>query len=577
MFNETLVEIMGWNGATPKECIGFIFRKCRISIKNYSVDTNTGVLNGYVNSESQAKELCNWSGVKFAGKTLKIFSPILKRLSQNVGNNVSVSSNETIKILSDFLKYRYNTNTKFLNLSMVKTDPTLVEKRFFVDLSTASKFFLALLKTAKEINLEVLSIDLSSNEISEFSLVNFLASTFPVLRNLSLLNNNLASIKPFETLSCKLLHLRELIITGNPFLSCCNDQKSLEDMKIKFMRLFPMLVVLNNETLRDENLLTRNLSFTSIRPQAVFFENEEIKNIVTNFITNFYSLWDSKRSDLMVLYQNESQFSVQVDTSHPHSLENENTQFYTKRNSEFDSYLSISRNLIKVSSFKMRANRVAVGQDQIYKLFCNIPKTKHDFLKNQDFFTMESYRYPQINGIMIVLHGFFEETGPPEKCDFFDNPHSNLKLRSFTKSKLTKLGKKSFDRIFTVTTDSNGSIIVASDLLTIRPLSNSKYYHNRYLNDRSLLISNENISDNFVQENTFFPCEIPQSFTLPIDIKEKLTLDQQNILIKILFETKLNLDYGLLLCEQSSWDYNLCTSNFKNSIQSLPTEAFESL
>ena len=78
--NSIPVEILGWNGATPDECIKFISRKCRIVVSNSSVDPATGVLKGYVKTPKEADELCTWSGVKFAGQSLKITKSYGSRL-----------------------------------------------------------------------------------------------------------------------------------------------------------------------------------------------------------------------------------------------------------------------------------------------------------------------------------------------------------------------------------------------------------------------------------------------------------------------------------------------------------------
>ena len=67
----------------------------------------------------------------------------------------------------------------------------------------------------------------------------------------------------------------------------------------------------------------------------------------------------------------------------------------------------------------------------------------------------------------------------------------------------------------------------------------------------------------------------PTTADLPAEIKANLNLGQQELLVKVLLETKLNLQYGILLCEQSSWDYQQATVNFKNSVGSLPREAFQ--
>ena len=66
----------------------------------------------------------------------------------------------------------------------------------------------------------------------------------------------------------------------------------------------------------------------------------------------------------------------------------------------------------------------------------------------------------------------------------------------------------------------------------------------------------------------------PTTADLPADIKARLNQIQQELLVKILLETKLNINYGIMLCEQSNWDYQQASVNFKNSAASLPSDAF---
>ena len=58
----------------------------------------------------------------------------------------------------------------------------------------------------------------------------------------------------------------------------------------------------------------------------------------------------------------------------------------------------------------------------------------------------------------------------------------------------------------------------------------------------------------------------PTTADLPADIKARLNQIQQELLVKILLETKLNINYGIMLCEQSNWDYQQASVNFKTRL-----------
>lgn len=67
---------------------------------------------------------------------------------------------------------------------------------------------------------------------------------------------------------------------------------------------------------------------------------------------------------------------------------------------------------------------------------------------------------------------------------------------------------------------------------------------------------------------------MPTAADLPAQVKANLNVMQQELLVKVLLETKLNIEYGVLLCQQSNWDYQQCISNFKISASTLPPDAF---
>ncbi|KAF6066969.1 TAP C-terminal domain family protein [Candida albicans] len=437
--NQYPIEIMGWNGASSGECINFISRKCKVIVSNYSVDSNSGVLKGYVKNESQANTLLNWSGVKFAGQSLRFSKGIPTR-------NQDVKSKQC------------------------ETGSNFDCQGFFGSLSVSSKFFPALMKVASDLKLDVDSIDLSNNELQDL-----------------------------QTLTV--------------------DEK------------FPEIGSIDGEILRNEQVLIANLSFPFESPETMFFQDEDSRNLATNFIANYLKLWDANRSELMILYQNESQFSMQVDSSHPHLIE------------------SGIRNLTRVSSIKARMAKLSIGQEQIYKSFQQLPKTRHDIIATPELFSMEVYKFPTLNGIMITLHGSFDEVAQPE----VDGSASSAPS-----------GPRGGSRTFVVIPGPNGSMIVASDTLLIRP----------YTSVSATSTPSPLPPTTITTPQLAPPGTGPTTADLPADIKARLNQIQQELLVKILLETKLNINYGIMLCEQSNWDYQQASVNFKNSAASLPSDAF---
>lgn len=575
--NSVPIDISGWDGASMEDCVGFIQRKCKVTVRNALVDMATLYIRGYVKNQQDVNTLLSWSGVKFAGKSLKF----MKVNATNNSNNGSSTGN-VIEALTHFLKTRYQPEMKLLNLSTVKHDPTLTQLGFFASLASTSKFFTALMKVAGDMNLEVKSIDLSGNELSDLTSISIMAYTFPKLQNLSLQNNNLNRIKSFETFKRKLNFLRELILVGNPVVNISNPAE-IQNVKLELMKTFPRLVVLNGETLRHEQALISNLSFPFESQQAIFFQDQEIQLIATNFITSYINLWDSNRQGLMVLYQAESQFSMQTDSAHPHTLEVSNDLRNTPAGPDFGYYLPLSRNLTKVSSVKSRLNRVGRGPEQIYKMFTQLPKTRHELVNKPELYSMECQRFPQLNAIMVTLHGSFEEVAAPDNLEAFNSSFAGPKGRMShnNRNKKVTLTPKSFDRTLVVIPGHNGSMIVATDLLLVRPFSKFLSWNDPKNKPSSPAVSvlNPNVGTPPPHSSTPQPqppvsVGTPLAADLPLEIKNNLTPVQQEVLVKILLETKLNLQYGVMLCEQSQWDYNQCIINFRNSVASLPQEAY---
>lgn len=601
--NAIPVEITGWNGASMEDCIKFISRKCRIIVSNAVIDNATGVLKGYVKNNKEADDLCTWSGVKFAGQSLKITKSIQQNSFTNQMGGSSVGNgNSTIETISEFLKSRYQADIKLLNLTAVQQDPTLISKGFFASISTTSKFFPALMKVASELKLDVESIDLSGNNLNDLNTISALSQSFPLLKNLSLLNNNFSRLKVFESWRHKLNFLRELILVNNPLLNNITNINDVNNIKLELMKTFPRLIVLNGEVLRNEEMLGFNLTLKFDHPQQMFFQDDDIQGLSTNFVTNFFKIWDTNRQELMGLYQNESQFSILVDSAHPYLI---NTQHSTHNNfgssghTDFGYYIPHSRNLTKISAAKSRINKLAIGQEQIFKSFSQLPKTKHDLINKPNDFSMEAVRFPQLNGVLITIHGSFQELAQPDNLDGFNSggagPRGNNKFSNH-KNKRVPLSDKSFDRIFLVIPNVNGGMVLASDSLIIRNNSGSEAW-----NENSSIIQSSNVSPAPVPAPAPAPTptpapapapapmvapgmpnapqtvpNAPSVADLPDNVKSMFNTIQQELLVKILLETNLNLQYGVMLCEQSNWDYQLCILNFKNSEPSLPREAYAS-
>lgn len=568
------VEISGWNGLLAQDCISFISRKTRVIVSDYAVDPASGLLKGTVKSRNAADDLLRWQGVKFAGQSLKFSAPA-----------VAAQAGLAIDAIRSFLSRRYDPQSRLLNLAAVQQDQELATAGFFGNISTTSKFFAALIKVATDAKLDVLSVDLSANNLRDLVPVSGLAQAFPRLQNLALSGNTLDRNRVFEPWRHKFNYLRQLVLTGNPIVSLAPPHE-IATLKLELLRCFPRLIIVDGETLRNEEALIRNTTFPFGAPCAMFLLSDDVRATATGFLANYLKFWDTDRNSLLMLYTADLQFSYLFDASHPHLLPSgaatapASTRFRGGRNNDpepatdFGHYLPNSRNLTRVSTARARASRVARGPQQTASFFALLPKTQHDLISRPENYSMEAYPYPALGGIIISLHGSFEEVGDPESP-----PAPQNQGRGQQRHKKIALLRKSFDRSFVVVPGPNGSMIIASDMLLVRP------YVERPAWNRHGPVATPGPVAAAPAAPGVGPSPLPGMNApshpgatpiaqLPPHIDAQLAPMQKEVLQKVLAETRLTLEYGLMLCEQSQWDYTQCGVNFKNSAGLLPPAAF---
>ncbi|GCE97806.1 nuclear mRNA export, poly(A)+RNA binding protein [Zygosaccharomyces mellis] len=584
------IGVRNWQNATVQDLMNFLSRTTRISVVDAVVEGPLVV--GYVASRADAESLLKWNGIRFAGNNLKF------EILSGTGNDAP-GTNSTITLLKNFLYKRYNAQTKMLDLGNLHADPDLVQKGLFSSMSTQSKMFPALMKlTSKEPQLVVESVNLSDNNLKDISGITTLAQTFPHLKNLCLANNQISRFRTIEVWKNKFKELRELLMVNNPITS---DKLYRSEM----MRLFPKLVILDNVMVRDEQKLTSIYSIP-MKIQPFFFENNEIGPSSTDFVTNFLNFWDTDRMQLLGLYTPQSQFSISVDSSIPPSSVAESDQ-----NPSFGYYLPYSRNISKVSSEKSIEQRLSLGPEAMSNLFGSIPKTKHHLQDMPDEYSMQTVTYPQINGFVVTLHGFYEEVGKPDADA--NNKTSAGRSRRFNhghNSTNNRLFKKSFDRTWVIV-PAGGGVVIASEMLTVRPFAANAWVQQSPAIQKVLepqpqpqpplapQIDPMNPSFNASpppqpqmgvgglpvsmgvspqQQPPMPPVSTPvplaPTLQLPLEVQARLNPIQLELLNKLHLETKLNAEYTFILAEQSGWNYEVATKGFQNSVNNIPREAF---
>ncbi|KAL6944918.1 hypothetical protein ACO0QE_002360 [Hanseniaspora vineae] len=576
--NRVKVSFNGWQNASPSDCINFVSRKTNIAVKDSHQEGQ--LLVGYVDSPAIAKQLLTWSGVRFASNSLKI-----NIIGQPGGSTTVTGStmSNNVAIFTNFFYTRYNAQMKMLNLSALQQDQTLISSGIFNMLSTPAKLYPAIMKIAlneKKKGVIVETVDLSSNNLRDVFCLNTLYEAYPDLLNLSLANNQIEKLTSLEQWKGKFKKLRELIMVNNK-VTMDSQYKNI------VLKIFPKLILLDSVMIRDEMKLKNIYEIQGFPQQQFFFETNDVGQYASGFVSNFLNLWDTNRQQLLSLYTDQSQFSLSTDTSIPPSTVEDSDQ-----SPAFGYYTSLNRNTVKVSTEKLKEQRLCIGQQQIGELFRSIPLTKHTLLETPELYSVQAVTYSAVNGFIITLHGSFDEVGKPEK-DTSSSSSSQNNRRGYnnrsrryntssgqTSSESNKLAKKSFDRTWVVIPQ-NGSVVIASDLLTIRGYVKGSWIPKTpepVIQTPNPALSGAPAAPGLVgqppQMGTPAAPQLAPTLQLPPDVMSKLTPVQLQLINRVHMETKLNAQFAYMLCEQSGWQYDVAMKGFQSSMHNIPRDAF---
>ncbi|QSL64631.1 hypothetical protein MERGE_001932 [Pneumocystis wakefieldiae] len=527
-FHDTPTEIMitGYDGGTEDDLIGFISRKCHVLITNLHYDGS--VLYASVSSSENARALLKLSGSRFAGKNLFISIPdarkdqVMSTTSSTSLTSVPTTKQSTINILLQFLSNKYIHETKTLDLSSMHSNPILVNGGMFSSVLSSIKTFPALMKIAKREFPNVISVNLSSNKITSLINISTLAQTYPNLKNLNLANNLLKYYKDLDVWSHKdkLPNLQELILIGNEIRE--NEIKKGNEINYRseIIKRFPNLKMLDmvpvTQTIQfDIKDSSINDFGKTILPKKIcgsFFESDLIKNTVMAFLEKYFSLYDNDRLNAVSLYDQNALFSISINTIAPRKRE---PGIFSYSSSQFSEYISMSRNLMRLSSLDARVAKLNIGYADISRAFSSLPKTRHNFADSSlycvDAWPLKGVLSTDLDpnglvGIQIILHGIFFELGGRKEI------------------------KKSYDRTFIIGPH-NGNITIRSDMLVIRPYGGS----NSFCIDKQ----DETLSSNNTYEE-----------------------QKQFMLNEISKKTGLNQKFSLMCLEQNQWNMEQAMNNF---------------
>lgn len=560
------IGIRHWQNASQVDLIEFIYRNTGVTLQNVVLEGPLIV--GFVPNKIQAGRVMKCDGMNFAGNALKV----------EIMNGRAPTTSNTVEFLRNVILKRYDPQSKMLNLGDLYQDQDLLSKGMLASVSTRSRTFPALIKIAsEEPGIIIESVNLADNQLRDITPIASLPKFFPHLKNLCLANNQISRTTVFDSWKNKFIDLKELLMLNNSVIK-------YHGYKNDMLKIFPKLIMLDNVMVRDQAKVNAIFNFP-IKLQQFFFENNQLSSTAGEFVTNFLNCWDNDRTQLLPLYTPDSQFSMAVDGSIPSISVAQSDQ-----TPSFGYYIPYSRNMTKISNDRTRQVRLCKGPNEIATLFQKLPKTKH-FIQNDPIdYKMEAISFPQINGFMVTLHGYFEEVEKPQSSGNENSNNDVVRTQQRSRryassynntsvsSSSSRLSKKCFDRTW-ILVPMNNTIVIASEMLTIRAFtSNTWASQQKELQQQQQAQPQINPPSLTAPVLTSPPLQsVGTTATAPgLQLPPNTNLNPQQIdLINKLHDvTKLNYQYTCMLAEQSNWNFDQAVKNFQMSANNLPREAF---
>ncbi|XP_069749949.1 nuclear RNA export factor 1-like isoform X2 [Narcine bancroftii] len=360
-------------------------------------------------------------------RTRRIFDKDSYRIIVKVNTSMppsSISSElklEEIEHIKQCMSKRYDGSQQSLDLNSIRSDPDLASQNIEVVLNRRNSMS-TVLKIIEENIPELLSLNLGNNKLYRLDDLADLNSKVPNLKILNLSRNELKSERDLDKI--KGFKLEELWLEGNPLCSNFRDQA------IAVREKFPKLLRL------DGHELPPPISFdvetpTTLPPcKGSYFGTEEFKVIVSNFIQQYYSVYDSTdRQGLLDAYHDTACCSLSI----PFSLQN-------SARSNLADYFKESRNVKKLKDPTLRARYLKHTRLNVVAFLNELPKTQHDIAS----FVVDVST--QTNTLLcFTVHGVFKDVD--------------------SKSRETV---RAFSRVFIAVPAGNAGLCIVNDQLFIR-------------------------------------------------------------------------------------------------------------
>jgi len=316
------------------------------------------------------------------GKALAAISPVLFKNDRVIltvvpPTQVNAAMSRNLSLLEtsfqEYVKAAYNQRTKFLDISNIQSK--ILEKLIdFNEPQVLSTLFRVLSKQCPQLE----TISISNNNIT--SLRGWtLAGNLRDLKNFCFANNKIEDLAQLDHL--KRLRVRELDFRDNPVSFLPNYKNDVE-------RKFPQLRFLDGaeiKLLREFVLPTFITQGSEVIPSIPnFSDSEATRTTTTNFLKQYFYMFDANRGGLLDAYTDNSFFSL---TFAGNSLRD-------------PTILGNSRNLLyqQMNTLGQQATSLKHGRLQISQLISALPETKHELPDT----TVDSYVLSSISSSLVL-------------------------------------------------------------------------------------------------------------------------------------------------------------------------------
>ncbi|KAJ6577471.1 hypothetical protein B0H19DRAFT_1120082 [Mycena capillaripes] len=474
--------------------------------------------------------------------------------------------NRTVDHWYEFVKKRYDPQTKCLNLDSMADDELL--RKYNLQApgqggGTAREAGV-IFKLAARLKPPVETVSLANNNLNGQHLT-YLDKYLPRIAHLSLQNNNLRMWKDLDPISSrkeKMLNLKELVLMGNPLREQEYRNGHSDRYKRELARRFVTLELLDQEAIAKISFdvaQSDDVAPGAARvkpPSATTFPFEMgpsfidgvDPSLVSNFLSRFFPAFDAQRPSLGDVYTPASTFSYSANTSIPVRARVQGV--YTspdmpnQRKLEWSAWLGHgSRNLHRLSGDRV-IEALHIGGQDIVQALVKLPLTKHDILGAPENFCVDAFLAGV--GLLVIVHGQFIEA--PSQ------------------------GIRSFDRTFMLAPAPEGSrakmngwdVVILSDQWTIRGYSKPEAWAPGPMLVQATLESNP------TPPQRQLPALPPDQQALLNTVPEP----QRPLVIQVCNQTGLNIKYALDCLNGNAWDLERAVANFNQVKATLPPDAF---